>query len=421
MANYQLMYMNVLWPVGVQLMTIVITAVYVRRRKNEGYPEYNYKFFLPGWSGASKSGLVVNQITLGLFSFWDQVNAVFTSLPGPYISITIQSILTNLNVVWTVVISIIYLSSRYTQTHYIGCILIVFSGIISMLVELQTGEGLGTYITATGDVKTTSEMWYIIFILGTVPAGISNCYKEKVLKNFDLEIMYASLWSGYWQILWGLIMFPINWIPMPDPAVRQYPSDTLAYMNNTLTCFFGVAPTEADKSSCEAEGGTAAYWFLWYLLFNCLFNILMLYLTKKMSATWATIGTVLCLDLTSVFGGVRFFMGSETQSVTLEQWVGLGVAGVGFWCYCLENEKGSSCDSNNTKNADDSSDASSEAGCAYPLQPESSSIIKHAACGFATERSSLSINGIWHRETAEKRASNASRLNSDGRAVSYGV
>ena len=119
-----------------------------------------------------------------------------------------QSILTNLNVVWTVIISVIYLGSKYRQNHWAGCLLIVVSGLVAVTVELTPGSGedLGTYIDANGDELSTSTLWYVIFIVGTIPAGISNCYKEKCLKKAELDIMYACLWSGYWQILWGLIM-----------------------------------------------------------------------------------------------------------------------------------------------------------------------------------------------------------------------
>ena len=171
-------------------------------------------------------------------------------MPGPYISLTLQSILTNLNVVWTVIISILYLGSRYGQPQAIGCLLIVASGVVSMLVELQTGKGLNEYITADGSTETTDALWYVIFILGTIPAGISNCYKEKVLKTHDVDVMYASLWSGFWQILWGLVLFPINWLRMPEPATINEPGQTWVYVRNTFTCFMGEAPTEEDEGSC---------------------------------------------------------------------------------------------------------------------------------------------------------------------------
>jgi len=47
------------------------------------------------------------------------------------------------------------------------------------------------------------------------------------------------------------------------------------------------------------------------------FNVLLLWLTKRMSATWATIATVLCLDLTCLFSMSPVLLGDEAQPVTI--------------------------------------------------------------------------------------------------------
>lgn len=328
------------------MVMCLVYVLYVNRdRRLKGLePKYDSTFFLPGSKCATKQGKSYSQFSLSLFSFWDELNAVLTSLPAPYISLTMQSILTNLNVVWTVLFSVIYIGSKYKQNHWAGCLLVVISGIASVTVELTPGSGedLNTYVDANGIKRTTSALWYVIFIIGTIPAGISNCYKEKCLKKAELDIMYACLWSGYWQVLWGLVMFPINWIKMPSPAEQNLPGDTWAYVKNTWTCFLGTAPDPLNDQdlACESAGGSAAYWFLWYLVFNVLFNVLMLWLTKYMSATWATIGTVLCLDLTSLFSMSKALMGDEAESVTLEQYLGLGIAAVAMWVYNMMVSEG---------------------------------------------------------------------------------
>ena len=40
-----------------------------------------------------------------------------------------------------------------------------------------------------------------------------------------------------------------------------------------------------------------------------------------MSATWATIATVLCLDLTALFSMSPALMGEQAQPVTLQQYL----------------------------------------------------------------------------------------------------
>ena len=68
-----------------------------------------------------------------------------------------------------------YIGTRYSQVHFIGCVLIVLSGIVSVTVEVQTGMGLGKYHSPTGKTLTSSTIWYLVYLIGTVPAGISNC------------------------------------------------------------------------------------------------------------------------------------------------------------------------------------------------------------------------------------------------------
>ena len=233
-------------------------------------------------------------------------------------------------------ISIVYLGARYAQEHYLACALILISALVSVVVQLQAraspstrepqrpGAGLvpsptrqaqqtalpptlpptlprlllrllprgqtgdpplGEYTNALKQTVTSSPLWYLIYVVGTVPAAISNCYKQKCLKGVDLEVMYATLWAGNWQILWGVVLFPMNWLPLPTPAPQNYPAETGTYLSNTLTCFFGSAPTHWNGTAhvvssgdavCASPGGSAALWFVFYLLFNVSFNVLLL-------------------------------------------------------------------------------------------------------------------------------------------------
>ena len=89
--------------------------------------------------------------------------------------------MSNFVIVWTVLISIFYLNSRYSQEHFLGCVLIIMSGLVSVLVNLQTADPpIGQYRAPGGSLQQSSALWYVIYIIGTVPSGISNCYKQKV-------------------------------------------------------------------------------------------------------------------------------------------------------------------------------------------------------------------------------------------------
>jgi len=201
---------------------------------------------------------------------------------------------------------------------------------------------LSAYKTANGEYKEIAPnsmlLWYSLFLISTVPNGISNVYKQRVLKSVDLDVCYATWWSGNFQVLWGLLMFWVNWIPLPDQE-HYTPGDTFALVSDTWECFTGGVPNPLKDQSCAAEGGSAIVWFGVYLCFNISFNVLLLWLTKRMSATWAQIATTLCLDLTNIFSQFTFLMGGGAKLMTLCQWLATLLASVALWAYNLEAEK----------------------------------------------------------------------------------
>lgn len=83
-------------------------------RYHAGDRAYGLNFFGPRSRIASAHG-AYPQWRLALFSFWDQLNAILTSLPSPFIDMTSQSIMSNFVVIWTVIISFFYLGTRHAE------------------------------------------------------------------------------------------------------------------------------------------------------------------------------------------------------------------------------------------------------------------------------------------------------------------
>lgn len=179
-------------------------------------------------------------------------------------------------------------------------------------------------------------LWYGLFILSTVPSAISNCYKQKVLKGLDLDVCYATWWSGNFQIVWGILLFWVNWIPLPQQEVTP-PGATLQVIADTWQCFIGNIPHPGEEH-CAASGGPAIKWFAIYLCFNLTFNVCLLWLTKRMSAMWAQIATTLCLDLTNIFSQYSFIVGGAAALMSLSQWLATVLASIALWTYNLEPE-----------------------------------------------------------------------------------
>lgn len=339
--------MTWIWPLAIQVMTIIMLLGYIAMQRRQGNNDYNWRFFLPGNPKASSLG-AVPIIQLALFSLGDQLNAALSAPPTPYISQTMQSVMTNAVLIWMVIIAFLWLGTRFKQVHYIGCLLVVLSMMVGISNQLsnndcsldgmESNQCLNAYKTDAGkwELLTMSSMaiWYGLFLFSTVPAAVSNVYKQKVLQERDVDVWYATWWSGNFQVLWGWLCCWVSWLPVPGHST---PGETPALLSDTVSCLMGNAPHAADIH-CTVGSLPPVFWFVIYLFFNLSFNVCFLWLTKRMSAMWAQIATVLCLDLTNIFGQFKFIAGGGAQIMSLNDWLATITASMALWVYNMEPE-----------------------------------------------------------------------------------
>lgn len=339
MDSYFNTLMALYWPICIQIMTAMICGGYVLRKRYLGDKSYGIGWFSPLTPLASAQGRVP-LYTMAIFSVYDQLNAAMTAIPQSYIPPAMQTALNNTVVLTTAVIAFFYLGSRFKQVHYAGCLLVLLACVTGSVVELEQGSlppPQNSQNQAISVATSTMAIMYIIYLLAQIPAGMSNCYKQKVMKRVDMDLMWATFWSGNFQVIWGVVFYTINWIPYPTPGGHNTKSPTTlgSDLSDAWKCFVGTNPSPEMKSCSE---DSALLWFIVYLLFNISFNILMLWLTKYLSATWASIGNVLCGDLYGVFGQFSFVSGKGSKLMSLEQWLALSYSSVAMWIYNIEDE-----------------------------------------------------------------------------------
>eukprot|EP00929_Paragymnodinium_shiwhaense_P120067 TRINITY_DN91971_c0_g1_i1.p1 TRINITY_DN91971_c0_g1~~TRINITY_DN91971_c0_g1_i1.p1 ORF type:complete len:458 (+),score=45.16 TRINITY_DN91971_c0_g1_i1:86-1459(+) len=348
--TYNLVLMNIIWPILIQVMQIFLTAGYVFVQYKDGNPGFNWRFFLPSTPLASARG-AVPLYQFALFSLGDQLQTAIQAPPSAYISQTMQSVIANTSVVWTALMALLLLDTRFGQVHAIGCILILCSvlvGVSNLLQDgdcssagLQAGHCLDSYQGSDHVYHRLSSsstmLWYGLLLIGTLPGSAGSIYKQHILQDGEVDIWYASYMSGNFQVLWGLCFIWTLWIPLPgQPSIT--PGETYQTLLDTWSCMSGNVPHPGDES-CAEGGLPPMVWFIYYMAFNASFNLLMTWLTKRMSATWAQIATVLCLDLTNIFSQFRFLAGGGAQVMTLSDWLATVLASVSLWVYNLEPER----------------------------------------------------------------------------------
>lgn len=346
-SSYNLIWANLLWPLAIQLMTICMLFGYIVFRRCQGHIEYNWRFFLPCNTAASSMG-AVPLYQLALFSVGDQLNAALSAPASPFVTLPMQSVMTNAVLLWMAIIAFFWIKARFKQVHYMGIGLILMSIMVQISNKLTNDcskAGIDnqlcftSYKTATGEyVKLlVSEMvlWYSMFFISTLPAAGGNVYKQKVLQGRDVDVWYATWWSGNFQVLWGWLFLPLIWIKLPGQQPLG-PLDTFSEIGNTLSCLAGNIPQEGDETC--ATSPPPWVWVCVYLCFNITFNVALLYLTKRMSAAWAQVATVLCLNLCSIFSQFRFAAGEAAEWMSVNDWLGLILASMALWAYNMEPE-----------------------------------------------------------------------------------
>jgi hypothetical protein len=354
MVNYNFVLMSLFWPISMGVLTFFVMIGYVSfRRWQTKDKKFSWRWFMPGSKAATATGVSVAVWKLSLLSFFDQLNASIQAPAQGYLSQPVQSLLSNLARIWTVGLAFWWLKTRFRQVHYIGCILIIISVLVGIADKLENsdcsesgladGDCFNSYHNSAGQyvMLTTGAciLWWSIYIIGTVPLAVGNVYKQWLLKAGDMDIWYATFWAQEWQVVWGLLFFPLGWIPYPDQK-HYSPGDTGSLIADSWSCFVGNIPNPDDPADhyCAADGGPAIMWFGVYMIFNLGFNMLFYYLTKRMSAVWATIATTLCLDLTNIFSQFSFLMGEGAELMSLCMWLGTIIASIALWVYNLEKE-----------------------------------------------------------------------------------
>lgn len=176
-----------------------------------------------------------------------------------------------------------------------------------------------------------------ISLASIVPTAAGNVYRQYVLQARDVDVIYATWWSGNFQAIWGVLFVWLTWIPFPGESAVA-PKGTIESIMNTVSCMLGNMPHGAADASCASDALPPMCWYGIYLVFNLSSYVLFLWFTKKMSATWAQIATVACLNLTNICGEWSILAGGGSQQMSLFDWLATVLASCALWVYNLEKE-----------------------------------------------------------------------------------
>ena len=202
-------------------------------------------------------------------------------------------------------ISRCFLRTQYNKWQYIGAA-VTMAGIFTVVIPSVVGGG-------GGGIDGGQLLWMGVMVLSCVPMCLSSVYKEKALGEVDVDVVYLNGWVATFQFLVSLpLAFPsalVSKIPVRDIPGNLY---------DGLNCFGGVNTRLHDtggvtRAQCEAHANAlpgcrddchAAPTFVsLYLVFNVIYNILIILILKLGSANVLWLAMTVMVPL----GNVTFY------------------------------------------------------------------------------------------------------------------
>ncbi|RHY18919.1 hypothetical protein DYB25_011707 [Aphanomyces astaci] len=205
------------------------------------------------------------------------------------------------------VLSLIFLNTKYKRCHLLGATLVLYGGFVNMLPLFTGGSTLNMPDPTIG--------WILLFISSLLPAAASNVYKEIALKDVDLDIWYCNAWTSLYQVFLGLLTIWTIRVPaLCDPPIDW--QDFPEFIGISHQCFLGY-PVEFQGKTLPCDEGVFEL-FMWFILFNMIFSQLMLYIFKEGSSVLFVVSSAVCLPLTDILYMFPLLTGAQaTQTFTI--------------------------------------------------------------------------------------------------------
>eukprot|EP00750_Incisomonas_marina_P033089 INCI9559.1.p1 GENE.INCI9559.1~~INCI9559.1.p1 ORF type:complete len:559 (+),score=99.69 INCI9559.1:169-1845(+) len=350
------------------VMLILVQTLQVVSFKKAGYSFGPYPYmililvsfaFVPlfgvaAWIIACRTGGFVPEITTCSFKKHFFIIGIFNALNGiliifsnPHVSGVLQSILAQAVIPFTLVLSILWLRTKYAVFQYIGAFIVIGGVGVSLIPTFEstpnstdpnaTMLGLGDDFdsmddeasVATGDSGgggvNQGVIWAIIFTLGQLPQALGSIYQEKVFvaTPHQINVVYMLAWASLAQFVMLAAAFPINFVPWFGAVNVQ---DAGAYLHNATSCLVNGA---GSAPQCDEAFLDICYCVVTMLLTNVVQTLLVKYSSAVLSVFVITLVT----PVSAFAFTLHFLMGDDVETVNLLEIVALVVLMVGIFIY----------------------------------------------------------------------------------------
>ncbi|DBA04008.1 TPA: hypothetical protein N0F65_009355 [Lagenidium giganteum] len=241
----------------------------------------------------------------------------------------LANVLNQLNLPFNMVLAFFFLSARFKRGHILGSLLVLYGGLVNMIPIFTGAE--------SSNMPDPTPGWITLYIVSLIPAAASNVYKEIGLKDVDLDIWYANAWISFYQLILGaLTLWTVRIKAFCDPPIAW--SEFPGYLEKAHQCFLGQ-PVEFNGQIQPCDSGVFQV-FMVFIIFNMIYNQLMLYIFKEGSSVLFVVSSAVCLPLTDLLYMIPMLTGTMAgQKFTIYDGFALFVLVVGLLVYHSEKEE----------------------------------------------------------------------------------
>lgn len=212
----------------------------------------------------------------------DALGTFFTAMGAVYTPGSMQPIINQMLIPFTICISVIYLNKKFKCAELSGAAIITFGAILSALPSCLANQDSGTI------------RWYavLLYFISNAPMAASSCYKQKHFREQEFDVWYLTQWVSIFQFLISFALIPLLCLPGFGTANGTPLAEVPAQLMGGWECYME-----------RSEGCRGRHTFLLlnlYCLVNVLYNTLGLYLTKVGSALLNAISYALLLPSTTL-------------------------------------------------------------------------------------------------------------------------
>ena len=157
----------------------------------------------------SMSSLTVKNQSVYLYmGSLDAASATLGAIAGAYCPGGMQTILNQLIIPLTMIGAVLVLGTRFDRHQIWGSSFIIFGSIVA-----SSSYFFNSHTPSSSDASSSSFMSLsasiTLYFFSILPCAMSNIYKERVMKEMDMNEVHTSTVVSFWQLWIGFLFLPL--------------------------------------------------------------------------------------------------------------------------------------------------------------------------------------------------------------------